>query len=156
MAAREFSLTFETTPPTSARPALPFTIPVVVAVRPIGTPKNAQHLVVNASLRDEAGTGPAIGLSGSLTASVTSRTGTATSGYAKFPTLSIAVPGKYRVRVMLSAASVNGVVTKEFVDSGVIHVHAAAPSAQRPSEWVFFFFSPFHLPLSRCDGTDFL
>lgn len=129
MAAREFSLTFETTPPAAARPALPFTIPVVVAVRPVGAPQNAQHLVVNASLRNEAGTGPAVGLSGCLTASVTSRA----SGYAKFPTLSISVPGKYRLRVMLSAASVNGVVTKEFVDSGVIHVHTAAPIAQRPS-----------------------
>ncbi|KAJ5665842.1 uncharacterized protein N7477_008290 [Penicillium maclennaniae] len=133
MAAREFSLTFETTPPTAVRPALPFTIPIVVAVRPVGAPPNAQHLVVNASLRNEAGTGPAVGLSGSLTASVTSRAGSAASGYAKFPTLSISVPGKYRLRVMLSAASVNGVVTKEFVDSGVIHVHSAAPTAQRPS-----------------------
>lgn len=133
MAAREFSLAFETTPPTAARPALPFTIPVIIAVRPIGTPTNAQHLVVNASLRDEAGTGPAVGLNGSLTASVISRAGSATSGYAKFPSLAISRPGKYRLRVMLSAASVNGVVTKEFVDSGVIHVHAAAPVAQRPS-----------------------
>ena len=154
MAAREFSLTFETTPPTAARPALPFTIPVVVAVRPVGAPKNAQHLVVNASLRNEAGTAPAVGLSGSLTASVTSRAGSAASGYAKFPTLSISVPGKYRLRVMLSAASVNGVVTKEFVDSGVIHVHAAAPTAQRPSGSFFFSPNSMPLPLSRCDGTE--
>jgi len=137
MAAREFSLTFETTPAAAVRPNLPFTIPVIVAVRPIGTPKNVQHLVVNASLRDEAGTSPAVGLTGSLTASVTSRAGTATSGYAKFTTLAISQPGKYRLRVMLGAATVNGVVTKEFVDSGVIHVHAAAPAAQRPSEFLF-------------------
>jgi hypothetical protein len=138
MAAREFSLTFETTPPTAARPSLPFTIPVIIAVRQIGTPTNAQHLVVNASLRNEAGTESAVGLSGTLTASVTSRAGTATSGYAKFPSLAISRPGKYRLRVMLSAASVNGVVTKEFVDSGVIHVHAAAPAAQRPSGSLLF------------------
>lgn len=132
---REFSLTFEIPPPTSTRPAKPFTMPVVVSVRPIGTPaKNVQHLVVNASLRDETGTKTAVGLSGSLTASVCSRTNTLISGYAKFSSLVISQPGRYRLRVMLSAASYNGVVTKEYVDSEVIHVHAAAPAAQRPSE----------------------
>jgi hypothetical protein len=55
------------------------------------------------------------------------------SGYAKFAGLTISRPGKYRIRVMLSTSSVNGVMTKECVDSGVIHVHAAAPAAQRPS-----------------------
>ena len=132
-AAREFSLTFEIAPPTAVRAGLPFTIPVIVAVRPIGTPaRNVQHLVVSASLRDESGAAPAVGLIGNLTASVCSRTDTAISGYAKFAPLMISQPGKYRVRVMLSAASYNGVVTKEFVDSGIIHVHAAAPAAQRP------------------------
>lgn len=134
MAAREFNLTFEVAPPTAVRPGLPFTIPVVIAVRPIGTPaRNVQHLVVSASLRDENSTAPAVGLGGSLTASVRSRSDNAMSGYAKFSSLTISRPGKYRVRVMLSAASVNGVVTKEFVDSGVINVHAAAPAAQRPT-----------------------
>lgn len=133
-ATREYSLTFETTPPTAARPGLPFTIPVIVSVRPIGTPaQNVQHLVVNASLRDETGTSAAAGLSGNLTASVRSRADTAMSGYAKFSALTISRPGKYRLRVMLGAASYNGVVTKEYVDSGVIHVHAAAPAGQRPS-----------------------
>lgn len=133
-AAPEFSLSFEISPPAAVRPGYPFTMPTVVAVRPIGTPaRNVQHLVVNASLRDEAGTGAATGLGGNLTASVRSRTDAAISGYAKLNPLTISQPGKYRVRAMLSAASYNGVVTKEFVDSSIIHVHAAAPAAQRPS-----------------------
>lgn len=141
----EFNLSFEIGPPSAVRPGRPFTIPVVVAVRPIGTPaRNVQHLVVNASLRDEAGTGAAVGLSGSLTASVRSRTGTAISGYAKLGSLTISQPGKYRVRAMLSAASYNGVVTKEFVDSSIIHVHAAAPAAQRPSGSSFSVFTSCH------------
>jgi hypothetical protein len=133
MAAREFSLSFETTPPTAARPGLPFTVPVIIAVNPIGTPaQNLQHLVVSASLRNEASTGAAAGLTGNLTASVCSRTDNAMSGYAKFSSLTISQPGKFRLRIMLSAASYGGVVTKEYVDSAVIHVHAGA-TAQRPS-----------------------
>ncbi|CAG7945794.1 unnamed protein product [Penicillium nalgiovense] len=133
MAGREFTLSFETTPPTATQPGSPFTVPVVIAVNPIGTPaQNVQHLVVNASLRDEAGTGAAIGLSGNLTASVRSRTDNAMSGYAKLSPLTISQPGKFRLRVMLSAASYNGVVTKEYVDSTTIHVHAGA-AAQRPT-----------------------
>lgn len=133
MAAREFSLSFEITPPTAAPPGRPFTMPVVIAVNPIGTPaQNVQHLVVSASLRDEAGSGAAAGLSGNLTASVRSRSDNAMSGYAKFSPLTISQPGKFRLRVMLSAASYGGVVTKEYVDSTVIHVHAGA-AAQRPS-----------------------
>ncbi|CDM34382.1 hypothetical protein DTO013E5_4899 [Penicillium roqueforti] len=134
MAGHEFTLSFETTPPTATKPGSPFTIPVVIAVNPIGTPaQNVQHLVVSASLRDEAGTGPAAGLSGSLTASVRSRTDNAMSGYAKLSPLTISQPGKFRLRVMLSAASYNGVVTKEYVDSTIIHVHAGAAAAQRPT-----------------------
>jgi hypothetical protein len=155
MAGREFTLSFEITPPTAAQPGSPFTVPVVIAVNPIGTPaQNVQHLVVNASLRDEAGTGAAIGLSGNLTASVRSRTDNAMSGYAKLSPLTISQPGKFRLRVMLSAASYNGVVTKEYVDSTIIHVHAGA-AAQRPSGSIPFlafrralFFSISHL-LSR-------
>ncbi|KAJ5623740.1 hypothetical protein N7510_000049 [Penicillium lagena] len=132
--SREFSITFEIAPPAAVRPGLPFTIPVIMAVRPVGTPaRNVQHLVVSASLRDETGTRAAVGLSGSLTASVRSRTDTAMSGYAKFGRLTILQPGKYRLRVMLSAASYNGVVTKEYVDSGIIHVNAAVSASQPPS-----------------------
>lgn len=139
MAGHEFTLSFETTPPTATKPGSPFTIPVVIAVNPIGTPaQNVQHLVVSASLRDEAGTGPAAGLSGSLTASVRSRTDNAMSGYAKLSPLTISQPGKFRLRVMLSAASYNGVVTKEYVDSTIIHVHAGAAAAQRPSGSILF------------------
>lgn len=138
MAGREFTLSFETTPPTAAQPGSPFTIPVVIAVNPIGTPaQNVQHLVVNASLRDESGAGAAVGLSGNLTASVRSRTDNAMSGYAKLSPLTISQPGKFRLRVMLSAASYNGVVTKEYVDSTIIHVHAGA-AAQRPSGSILF------------------
>ncbi|KAJ5991502.1 hypothetical protein N7499_003920 [Penicillium canescens] len=134
MAGREFTLSFETTPPTAVRPGLPFTIPVVIAVNPIGTPaQNVQALVVNASLRNEAGTGAAAGLSGNLTASVRSRADNAKSGYAKFSPLTISQPGKFRLRVMLSAASYNGVVTKEYVDSAVIHVHTGAAAGQQPT-----------------------
>ncbi|KAJ5513677.1 hypothetical protein N7463_003229 [Penicillium fimorum] len=133
MAGREFTLSFETTPPTAAQPGSPFTIPVVIAVNPIGTPaQNVQHLVVSASLRDETGTGTAVGLSGNLTASVRSRTDNSMSGYAKLSPLTISQPGKFRLRVMLSAASYNGVVTKEYADSTVIHVHAGA-AAQQPT-----------------------
>lgn len=132
-APREFSLTFEAAPPAAVRPGLPFTVPVIVAVRPIGTPSRTVQLVASASLRNEAGTSTAIGLGGNLTAMVRSRTEPSMSGYAKFAGLTISRPGKYRIRVMLSTSSVNGVMTKECVDSGVIHVHAAAPAAQRPS-----------------------
>jgi hypothetical protein len=138
MAGREFTLSFETTPPTAVKPGSPFTIPVIIAVNPIGTPaQNVQHLVVSASLRDEAGTGAAVGLSGNLTASVRSRADNSMSGYAKLSPLTISQPGRFRLRVMLSAASYNGVVTKEYVDSTVIHVHAGA-AAQRPSGSISF------------------
>ncbi|KAJ5380420.1 uncharacterized protein N7496_002848 [Penicillium cataractarum] len=132
-APREFSLTFEAAPQPAARPGLPFTVPVIVAVQPIGTPSRTLQLVASASLRDEAGTSPAIGLGGNLTANVRSRTEPSMSGYAKFTGLTISRPGKYRIRVMLSTSSVNGVTTKECVDSEVIHIHAAAPVAQRPT-----------------------
>ncbi|KAJ5168407.1 uncharacterized protein N7482_004001 [Penicillium canariense] len=130
---REFSLAFEAAPPAAARPGLPFTVPVIVVVRPVGTPSRTVQLVASASLRDEAGTSPAIGLSGNLTAMVRSRCEPSMSGYAKFSGLTISRPGKYRIRVMLSTSSVNGVMTKECVDSAIIHVHAAAPAAQRPT-----------------------
>jgi hypothetical protein len=148
MAGREFTLSFETTPPTAVRPGFPFTIPVVISVNPIGTPaQNAQALVVNASLRDEACTGAAAGLSGNLTASVRSRADNAKSGYAKFSPLAISQPGKFRLRVMLSAASYNGVVTKEYVDSAVIHVHAGAAAAQQPSGSFFSCFPGFSVSI---------
>ncbi|KAJ5267530.1 hypothetical protein N7478_010338 [Penicillium angulare] len=136
MTAREFSLSFEIAPPSSVRPGQAFTIPVVVSVRQIGTPSgNVLALPVHASLRDEAGTGPATGLSGNLTTSCRD----AKSGYVKFSPLTISKAGKYRLRVMLGAASYNGVVTKEYVDSSVITVAANAPAAQRPSGSPFLF-----------------
>ncbi|KAJ5923532.1 hypothetical protein N7454_008777 [Penicillium verhagenii] len=115
MAAREFSLSFEAAPPASVRPSQP--INLAVSVRPVGTPSPSVHaLVLNASLRNEASTSAAAGLTGNLTTSI------ATSGSARFTSLAISTPGKYRLRVMLATASPNGIVTKEFVDSGIITV----------------------------------
>ena len=36
---------------------------------------------------------------------------------------------------MLDVASYNGVTAKEYVDSGVIHVHSGADAMQRPSKY---------------------
>lgn len=44
---------------------------------------------------------------------------------------------------MLGAASQNGVMTKEFIDSGVITVDGGAPASQRPSMWYSLFASNF-------------
>ncbi|RHZ45349.1 uncharacterized protein CDV56_103369 [Aspergillus thermomutatus] len=133
--SREFGITFEIEPPTAVRPGTPFTLPVVVAVRPAGNPGNqaVQHMVAHASLRSETGAVAATGLTGTLTSSVRSRNGNTTSGFAKFSPLSIARPGRYRIRVILGAASHSGVTTKEYVDSGVIHVHAGAEAVQHPT-----------------------
>ncbi|KAJ5759173.1 hypothetical protein N7520_006329 [Penicillium odoratum] len=123
MASPEFTLSFEVAPPASVSPGQAFTRPVTVSVRPIGTPSRSVHaLVLNASLRNESGTGAAVGLTGNLTTNVRD---SAMSGSAKFGTLAISTPGKYRLRVMLATASPNGIVTKEFVDSGIITVATA-------------------------------
>lgn len=92
-------------------------------------------MVAHASLRSETGTAAATGLAGTLTSSVRSRNGNTTSGFAKFSPLSIAQPGRYRIRVILGAASHSGVTIKEYVDSGVIHVQAGAEAVQRPSTY---------------------
>lgn len=162
-ASREFSLTLELGPPSTVRPGSPFTLPVIVAVRPLGAPSRNTHLVVNVSLRDESSSTAVTGLSGNLTASVRSRGDSFMGGYAKFSPLTITRPGKYRLRVMLSSASVNGVFTKEIVDSGVIHVHAAGSAAQRPCGSLppslpcllgfFFFFLP--LAFNKPHGAPF-
>lgn len=128
----EFSLSFEISPPQAVRPGVPFTIPVIVSVRPLSNQGSSHvQLVAHASLRNENLTA-ATGLTGTLTSSVRSRDGNTTSGYARLSPLCIAQPGRYRLRVMLGAASYNGVTTKEYVDSGVIHVHSGAPAVQRP------------------------
>ncbi|GIJ89042.1 hypothetical protein Asppvi_007971 [Aspergillus pseudoviridinutans] len=133
--SREFGITFEIEPPAAVRPGTPFTLPVVVAVRPVGNQVNpaVQQMVAHASLRSETGAAAATGLAGTLTSSVRSRNGNTTSGFAKFSPLSIAQPGRYRIRVILGAASQSGVTTKEYVDSGVIDVHAGAEAVQRPT-----------------------
>lgn len=134
--SREYGITFEITPPTSVRPGAPFTIPVVVAVRALSAQASSQsNLVVHASLRNENHSAAA-GLTGTLTSSVRSRHGNTSSGYANFSSLRIGQPGRYRLRVMLGAASHSGVTTKEYIDSGVIHVHSAADAVQRPGKSV--------------------
>lgn len=134
--SREYGITFECAPPSAVRPGVPLTLPVIVAVRPVGAPRDSsvQQLVVNVSLRNESGTAACPGLTGTLTSSVRSRHGNTTTGFGKFSRLTIAQPGRYRLRVMLGAASANGVTTRDYIDSAVIEVHAGAPAAQRPSE----------------------
>lgn len=131
--SREYSLTFEIGPPSSARPSQPFTIPVIVAVQPVSSPVGspAQQLVVHASLRNENHSPASAGLTGTLTSSVRSRHGNTAAGYAKFSPLCIRQAGRYRIRMMLGAASDGGVTTKEYVDSGVVHVHSEAEGVQR-------------------------
>lgn len=143
--SHEYSMAFEITPPTAVRPGTPFTLPVIVAIRS-GSPGNGtEQLAANVSLKSESGA-TVTGLGGPLTSSVRSRNGNTTSGYAKFSPLTISQPGRYKLRVMLGAASQNGVVTKEFIDSGVITVDGGAPASQRPS---MFYYSgiPFGLTL---------
>ena len=130
--SREFGVSFEIAPPAAVRPKTPFTVPVIVAVRPLSAQASSQtNLVMHASLRNENNTA-ATGLTGTVTSSVRSRHGNTSSGYASFSSLRIGQPGRYRLRVMLGAASHSGVTTKEYIDSGVIHVHSAADAVQRP------------------------
>ena len=130
--SQEYGMTFEITPPTAVRPGTPFTLPVIVAIQS-GNPGNGtEQLAANVSLKSESGA-TVSGLAGPLTSSVRSRNGNTTSGYARFSSLTISQPGKYKLRVMLGAASQNGVMTKEFIDSGVITVDGGAPASQRPS-----------------------
>ncbi|GKZ17004.1 hypothetical protein AbraIFM66951_005733 [Aspergillus brasiliensis] len=130
--SREYGMNFEIAPPTTVPLGVPVTLPVVVGVRPVGNPRGVQQLVAHASLRNEAGTAPASGLTGVLTSSVRSRNGNGISGYARFGPLKFTQPGRYRLRVMLGAASFNGVTTKEYVESGIIQVQAGA-ATPRPT-----------------------
>ncbi|KAB8230981.1 uncharacterized protein BDW43DRAFT_313551 [Aspergillus alliaceus] len=133
--SREYGITLECQPPAAARPAVPFTLPVIVAVRAVGTSRGdpVQQLGVSVSLRNEAGNAPCAGLTGTLTATVCSRRGNTMSGFGSFRGLTISQPGRYRLRVMLAAALEGGVATRAYVDSDVIVVHSGAPRAQRPS-----------------------
>ncbi|KAE8354901.1 hypothetical protein BDV28DRAFT_65897 [Aspergillus coremiiformis] len=133
--SREYGIQFECPPPAAARPGAPFTLPVIVAVRPVGVPRGSasQQLVVNVSLRNESGSAPAAGLTGTLTSSVRSRHGNTTSGFSTFSRLTIAQPGRYRLRARLGIASASGVTTRDHVDSDVIEVRADAPAVQRPT-----------------------
>ncbi|PWY71707.1 hypothetical protein BO70DRAFT_298200 [Aspergillus heteromorphus CBS 117.55] len=128
--SREYGMSFEVAPAASVPLGAPVTLPVVVGVRPVVASRGAVQLVAHASLRNEAGSAPASGLTGVLTSSVRSRNGNTTSGYARFGPLKFTQPGRYRLRIMLGATSSNGVTTKEFVDSGVIQVLAGAGAAR--------------------------
>ncbi|KAL2856184.1 hypothetical protein BJX68DRAFT_230098 [Aspergillus pseudodeflectus] len=133
--SRAYNLTFEIEPPASVRPGVAFTLPVVVAVRPIGLASNnpTQQLVAGASLLDETGARSPTRLTGNLTDSVRSQAGNTSNGYACFRPLRIPSPGRYRLRIMVAVDSYNGTVTSEFVDSRVIQVHAEAAVSQHPT-----------------------
>ncbi|KAL2856417.1 hypothetical protein BJY01DRAFT_203349 [Aspergillus pseudoustus] len=130
--SRAYALTFEIDPPSSVRPGVAFTLPIVVAVRPVGAASN-NPLVASISLQDGTGARSSTRLTGTLTSSVRSQTGNASSGYASFRPLRIASPGRYRLRVMLAVDTYSGTTTMEFVDSRVIEVHADAPASQGPT-----------------------
>lgn len=134
---REYTLTFEIRPPTSVRPGVPFTLPVIVAARPIGAVDNepGQQLVANISLHDETGTTPLAGLTGSLSSVLCNRTWTSTSGYASFRRLTITNTGRYRLRVKLAAHAYSGATVIKIINSAVIDVNAAAAASQRPSRY---------------------
>ncbi|RAH72599.1 uncharacterized protein BO66DRAFT_409543 [Aspergillus aculeatinus CBS 121060] len=134
--SREYGINFEVAPPTTVAPGVSISLPVVVVVRPVGAPRApTQQLVAHISLRNEAGTAPAPGLTGVLTSSVRSSSGNTISGYARFGPLKFTQAGKFRMRVMLGAASSNGVSTREYVDSGIITVQAgAAPPRPTPAQ----------------------
>ncbi|KAL4864404.1 hypothetical protein BDV12DRAFT_176293 [Aspergillus spectabilis] len=135
ISTRDYGLTFVIEPSASVRPGVAFTLPIIVAVRPIGSASNDpfQQLGANVSLRDETGATSCPGLTGSVTSSVRSQLGNTTSGYALFGPLTIANPGKYRIRVMLAAHTYSGSTTTASITSAVIHVHAEAPVSQRPT-----------------------
>ena len=135
--SHEYKISFEMAPPAAARQGIPFNIPVVVAIWPLEYPGNIQQLVVNASLRSERGTSATLALTGALTSSVLTPHGNIRRGYASFSPLTIRHPGRYRLRIMLAVASYEGITTKEYVESGVIHVHAEAAAAQQPSRSCF-------------------
>lgn len=137
--SEEYEITFEIAPPTEVRPKSPFPLPVIAAVRSLprtSTVGSGQQLVAHASLRDETGSTAAPGLTGSLTSSVRSRSGNTASGYGRFDPLLITQPGRYRLRIMLGIASVDGMMTKSYVDSDIITVHDEAGN-QRPSTYLY-------------------
>ncbi|KAL5001333.1 hypothetical protein BDV10DRAFT_160470 [Aspergillus recurvatus] len=130
-----YSLAFTIEPPTSARPGVPFSIPVIVAVRSVGSASSdpLQQLGARAVLRDESGTSSSVDLTGNTSTSVRSRTGNSTSGYAAFNRLIIKSPGKYKLRVMLVLNTASGVSVQGFIDSGIIHVNLGAAASQPPT-----------------------
>ncbi|KAL6235346.1 hypothetical protein BDW75DRAFT_144078 [Aspergillus navahoensis] len=130
-----YSLTFMIEPPTSVRPGVPFSIPVIVAVRPLGNASSdpLQQLGARAVLWDESGTSSSVDLTGNTSTSVRSRTGNSTSGYAAFNRLTIKSPGRYKLRVVLVLHTASGVSVQGSVDSGTIHVNSGAAASQPPT-----------------------
>ncbi|KAL4936712.1 hypothetical protein BDV06DRAFT_88421 [Aspergillus oleicola] len=133
--SREYALSFEISPPTSVCPGVAFSLPVIVAVRLIGAAGGdpLQQLGATASIRDETGASSAVRLTGTTSTSVRSRTGNGTTGYARFDRLTIANPGKYKLRITLMLNAPSGVTVKEFTESAIIHVHPGAAVSQRES-----------------------
>ncbi|KAL4933288.1 uncharacterized protein BDV17DRAFT_286962 [Aspergillus undulatus] len=132
--SREYSISFALQPPTSVGPGVAFTLPVIVTVRPVGAANSdLQQLGASASLRDETGASSTVRLAGTTSSSVRSRAGNGPSGYARFDRLTIASPGKYKLRITLVANTFGGVKVKEFVESAVIQVHSGAAASQRPT-----------------------
>lgn len=130
-----YSLSFTIEPPTSAVPGVPFSIPVIVAVRSVGNANSdpLQQLGARAVLWDESGTSSTVDLTGNTSTSVRSRTGNSTSGYAVFNRLTVKSPGRYKLRVMLVLNTASGVSVQGSIDSGIIHVHSGAAASQPPS-----------------------
>ncbi|KAL4759993.1 uncharacterized protein BDW70DRAFT_138534 [Aspergillus foveolatus] len=130
-----YSLSFTIEPPTSAAPGVPFSIPVIVAVRSVGNTNSdpLQQLGARAVLWDESGTSSTVDLIGNTSTSVRSRTGNSTSGYAVFNRLTVKSSGRYKLRVMLVLNTASGVSVQGSIDSGIIHVHSGAAASQPPS-----------------------
>ncbi|KAL3463911.1 hypothetical protein BJX64DRAFT_255850 [Aspergillus heterothallicus] len=127
-----YSLAIDIDPPSSVRPGVAFTLPVVLAVRP-GQAASNHTLVAYVSLLDETGTSSSTRISGPLTLNVRSQAGNSASAYASFRSLTIASPGRYRLRITLAVSTYSETRTVRSVNSRVIDVQAGAPLSQRPT-----------------------
>jgi hypothetical protein len=150
---------FQISPPPAVRPGAKISIPIIVSIRP-NAPRPLtpiEQLVVFASLRNESGDRPAQGLAGNMSDGLHSLEHSATRGYSKFDGLSIQEPGRYRIRIYLGVATDNEIMTKQYIDSDVVHVHPQAGAVQKACKqpsgyislhvwWRPFFFFLFSVP----------
>lgn len=130
----EYTITFEVPPPTSLRPGMETTIPVIVRAQVMSGVAQGQ-LVLFASLRDASGQRVTPGLTGNTSDGIHSQNNDASCGYAKFEGWSIPNPGVYRFRVYLCAAMEDEIVAKQFLDSDIIRVDADASAVTHASMW---------------------